>query len=121
MSQKKIVSMTLPQSKLPVNTRTEKDVAYELFKNRCEVKSNHAYRDLGEKPVLLRLHLKGSEFDSIIEVLVRFGSFQVDYSSSSDEKTEIGFSVIVRTIVDVDFKLVVLKKQFKAYLITNED
>lgn len=115
---KKVVSMTLPQSLKPTSSQEEKSKIYELFKNRCLKKSQHAYRDLGEKPVLLRLELKGSEFDSIIEVLVRYQSFNIEYSQSADQKEEIGFSVIVRTIVDSDFKLTVLKKQFKAYMTT---
>ena len=118
MSDKKRLYMTTPQSPGSKNpNQKEKEKIYQNFRKRVMKISKHAYVDKGEKPVLLRLHLEGSLFDSVIEVLVKFGSFQPVYSQTDTQnKIEIGFECEARTIFDAKYRLVVLRKQFKAYM-----
>lgn len=115
---KKTLNMRLPQN---INGRLspkDEERIYKLFRKRVKEKSEHNYVDKGEKPVLLRLHLNGSLFDSVTEFLVTYGSFEIlKGKTPGTENDEIGFTAIVRTIVvDTPFKLTVLKKQFKASL-----
>ncbi|MDD3145052.1 MAG: hypothetical protein PHV23_02975 [Candidatus Gracilibacteria bacterium] len=115
---KKTLNMRLPQNINGRMTAKDEERIYKLFKNRVAEKSKHNYVDKGEKPVLLRLHLNGSLFDSVTEFLVTYGSFEIlNGKTPGTENEEVGFTAIVRTIVvDTPFKLTVFKKQFKASL-----
>ena len=115
---KKTLNMRLPQNVNGRMTAKDEERIYKLFKKRVKGKSEHNYVDKGEKPVLLRLHLNGSLFDSVTEFLDTYGSFEIlKGKTPGTENDEIGFTALVRTIVvDTPFRLTVLKKQFKASL-----
>lgn len=118
---KKPVSMLLKQNLVPDSdlSQERKNQIYACFRARCEKKSMHAWFDNSEVPELLRLYMKGSLFDSTVEFLVQHGSFKpIMGKTGGSEKTEVGFQVKLKNIIDED-RVAVLKvfhRQYKATL-----
>lgn len=118
---KKTVSMTLKQGfREPesMNDR-QKERVYQAFRKRCEVKSGHAYVDLGETPELLRLYMLGTKFNSTVEFLVKFGSFKpIKAKNGPNRGEEIGFRIKLKSpLTKKTMTLEVFRGQFKATLI----
>jgi len=92
------------------------EAIYAAFRKRCETKSNHKYVDNGERPILLRLYLKGTKFDSTAEFLVKVGSFGI--LKAKDSEQEIGFEVELKSLLTPKktHRLEVLRQQHKATL-----
>ena len=112
---KKIVSMGTAQHPVPKElTEKNKNKFYNNFKKRSLNKSNHAYFDNDEKPVLLRLYFIGTIFDSTQEVLVVHKTFHL---LLNDKEKEIGFCITIRTFDDSFYRLTVYKKRFKANMV----
>ena len=114
MSKKKTVSMGTKQYPVPENpNKNTMALFYDNFKNRVKKKSDHAYHDRDEEPVLLRVYFIGSIFNSTQEILVVHKSFELKLN---DNKEEIGFTALVRTFDDAYYKLTVYNKRFKAHM-----
>ncbi|NDK09727.1 hypothetical protein GW846_03025 [Candidatus Gracilibacteria bacterium] len=119
---KKPVSMILKQDHTYFGrelTDKEKEIVYLAFRRRSEIKTKHAYFDHGEEPTLLRLYLLGSKFNSTVEFLVKYGSFEpLMGKSKGTEDIEVGFNVELKsTLIKGTILLEVLRRQFKATLI----
>lgn len=109
------VSMVLKQNKSRQRNPDEESV-YKAFRARCKKKSEHNYVDRGDEPVLLRLYLLGSKFNSTVEFLVKYGSFEpIMGKTPGTENNEIGFEVELKSLfTSQPHKLTVWKRQFKA-------
>lgn len=118
---KKPVSMVLKQNLKTQKTDTEarRESVYQAFRARCETKSDHAYVDRGDEPELLRLYLLGTKFNSTVEFLVKFGSFEpIMGKSKGTEGNEIGFQVELKSpLIKGTIVLEVMRRQFTATLI----
>lgn len=116
----KPVGMVLKQneSRLLFPNDKRKETIYQAFRMRAQIKSEHAYVDNGEVPKLLRLYLLGSKFNSTVEFLVRFGSFEPMIGTKGVNKgIEIGFRVKLKSpLTRKLMTLEVFRKQFKATL-----
>lgn len=118
---KQNIGMRLIQNQVAGEVPSAADIErdYQNFKKRVFDKSGHAYVDLGEKPILLRILSLGSLFDSTQEMLVMFGSFKViKGKSGKGKKQEIGFQAELKSNLTPGktHKLVVMRKQHKATL-----
>lgn len=101
-----------------IETQEEKDNNYANFRNRVMKKSQHAYIDLGESPKLLRVFKQGSLFDSTVEYLVEYNSFEITYGKSTGtQHIETGFKARLKTTDGITYDLVVLRKQYTATMI----
>jgi len=97
---KQPISMRLVQNQIPGEKETEasKERDYQNFRNRAKTKSDHRWRDLRDKPILLRLYFVGSGFDSTQEMLVEVGSFKPLTAPDGEQKNqEIGFEIRVKS------------------------
>lgn len=118
---KQPISMVLIQnySYWDILTEHDKERIYQNFRKRSAVKSEHRYRDEGDRPRLLRLQFIGTSFDSTQEMLVEVGSFQptMRLLDQGAEK-EIGFEVWLKSPMTPGktHRLEVLRKQHKATL-----
>ena len=101
-----------------IETQQEKEKNYTNFRNRVNKKSLHAYVDLGEEPELLRVYKQGSLFNSTVEYLVAYNSFEIIKGNSpGTQHKEIGFKALLKTTGGVTYTLTVLKEQYTATMV----
>lgn len=101
-----------------IESQEDKNRNYENFRDRVKKKSLHAYVDLGQEPELLRVYKQGSLFNSTVEYLVAYGSFEIIKGNSlGTQNKEIGFKAQLKTTDGVVYELIVLKEQYTATMV----
>ena len=84
--------MNLPQHEAELSDNgLSMEELYKRFRKRAETKSNHAYVDKGENPVMMILNINNPVCDFQVGVLVKYKSFETIIKD--DE--EIGFQAII--------------------------
>lgn len=106
-------------TKPKVKTRTNSEL-YRLFRNRAKTHSKKGFDpgilDYPQFMPMMTIYLNGTVTkNSITQVLVERNSFKIVKNNETGE--EDGFTLTIRTIVvDVEYKLHVSKKTYKAFL-----